>query len=523
MNPKDGVKRTPADYEKIIPAYFETGNNPELLSGNNEKGFLLKEFYFDSFLTESGKNFPAVKGLENDELWFEMVTDVISNWADDRSSGDEHEWDTIISDVAGRAKIEDNERHFRLRYSGYLVAALILLSVIAVSVLMKMEPKNIDLLSKSIAKPSDIKRCDADGIDNTTNRIIKNGKEHNIIDLDSGSRAFVDSGALVSDIRIEDERVSVNVLKGAVSFSVAKKRQRSFIVNAGLADIVVTGTKFRVIRMEHVVTVAVNSGSVYTVYNNGEGKTNLKGGQVAMVMRDTIVVLSNDSIPDLPERKLLKNLLQSYDDIEDGSEPISKRTADSLIDIMFTSGLSFAAEGDMIEHFSCILDSKGRYGDALTVLQHHPEYSSNSTFNEVLTKLRSSLLLKTGDTAAAVTFMENSADDQRNLKGRCDALWMLYKLHLKSHDVLNADTCLHQYVECTHKNEDLDKVIIDHAHLLRNTSLIDAAQFWYEYLLENFAESKYRKDAEYWVSDCVVQKSIGKNSALYNKSTSSGR
>jgi hypothetical protein len=69
----------------------------------------------------------------------------------------------------------------------------------------------------------------------------------------------------------------------------------------------------------------------------------------------------------------------------------------------------------------------------------------------------------------------------------------------------------------------MDKMIIDHAHLLRNASMIDASQFWYEYLLDYFAESKYRKDAEYWVSDCIVQKSIGKNSALKNKSTSSGR
>ncbi|HEX2955619.1 MAG TPA: FecR family protein, partial [Chitinispirillaceae bacterium] len=404
---------------------------------------------------------------------------------------------------------------------GYLTAALILLSVVSISIFVKIIrlKSGVAITSKIVA--NDI--SDVSDIINDRENGIHNNVRCNIIDLDSGSRAFADSGALVSDIKIEDKKVSVHVLKGAVSFSVAKKRQRSFIVNAGLADIVVTGTKFRVIRMENVVTVAVNTGSVYTAYNNGTNKTTLKVGQVAMVMKDTIAVISNDSLPDLPERKLLPNLLEAYDDAWGGSESFSKRTVDSLTDIMFTSGLSFEDEGDLIEHFSFILESKGRFNDALTVLQHHPEYVSNKTSNATLTKLRSTLLLKTGDTAAAVAFMENTINDRKNLKARCNTLSKLYNLYLKSHNVLRADTCLHQFVECTQKKEGIDKVIIDHAHLLRNASMIDPALFWYEYLLENFAESKYRKDAEYWVSDCIVQKSIGKNSALYNKSISSGR
>jgi hypothetical protein len=523
MSIKYDGKHPPADYEKIIPEYFGIVSNPDQMSKNDELKASGKEIVFDSMLTETGKNFPAVKGLENDELWFEMVASVVDKYAGCGLNGKDQEWETIVTDVVNKTNLKSKVRRLKPTYIGYLAAALIILSVVSISIFFKMihSKNSLTITSKVVSKDSSGSVSDL--LKGPDNRIHNNNGQCTIIDLDSGSRAIVDSGALVSDIKIEDTRVSVRVLKGAVSFSVAKKKQRSFIVNAGLADIVVTGTKFRVIRMDDIVTVAVNNGSVNTVYNNGAGKTVLTSGQVAMVMKDTIAVITNDSMPDIPERKLLSTLLETYGDIDDGPKSISKRAADSLLDIMFNSGLPFAADGDLIEHFSCILESKGKYGDALTVLRHHPEYASNRTSNITLTKLRSTLLLKTGDTTAAVIFMENAANDLRNLKGKCDALSKLYILYLKSHNILRADTCLSQYIACDQKKEGMDKMVIDHAHMLRNASMIDAALFWYEYLLENFANSKYRKDAEYWVSDCVVQKSIGKNSALNNKSTSSGQ
>lgn len=523
MSIKYNGKHPPADYEKIIPEYYGAVGNSDQLLKNDELQALDKQILFDSILTETGKNFPAVKGLENDELWFEMVTTVMDTYVESEQNGKEQEWNAIISDVVSHTKLRGKVRRFKPAFIGYLAAALIILSVVSISVFVKKMQPESDISRTPTVVSNNGKSSVSDLINYPASRILNDNRQRNIIDLDSGSRAVVDSGALVSDIQIEDKRVSVQVLKGAVSFSVAKKKRRAFVVNAGLADIVVTGTKFRVIRMDNVVTVAVNSGSVTTVYNNGSGKTILTGGQVALVMKDTIAVITNDSIPELPKRKLLTNFLAMDGEIDDVSESISKGAADSLLDIMFTSGLSFAAEGDLIEHFSCILESKDRFGDALTVLRHHPGYASNGTNRTTLTKLRSKLLLKAGDTTAAVAFMESSAHDQSNPKDRCDALGVLYKLHLKGHNVLKADTCLRQYVECTQKKEGMDKLIIDHAHHLRNASMIDHAIFWYEYVLEHFAGSKYRKDAEYWVSDCIVQKTIGKNSALFNKPTSSGR
>jgi hypothetical protein len=516
-------KYLPADYEYILPAYYDTGINSHSRSEKNENDLLFKELIFDSLLTENGKSFPVVKGLENDELWFEMITTMVNNkYTDEKQYGEAQEYYSIISRVVNQERPHSKGRSKKSGYL-FLAAALILLSVVSISLVIKMMLDKNSISIASINTKSDVQNHGADSILNREDRMLNKNREFKIIDLDSGSRAFVDSGALVSDIQIEDKRVTVHVLRGAVAFSVAKKKTREFVVKAGLADIVVTGTKFKVIRMDDVVTVAVNNGSVNTMYKNGTRKIVLTDGQVAMVMKDAITVLTNDSIPDIPERKLLKNLLEIDADIDDGFKSISKKAADSLLDKIFTSGVTDAAEGDLIEHFSLLLESKGRWEDALTVLRHHPEFSNNRAGYNSLTKLKSTLFLKTGDTSTAVKCMENAVANLNNQTDRCDGLYKLYKLHLKNHNLLKTDTCLHSLVECTQMKAGLDKVIIDHAHQLRNAFMIDAALFWYEYVLENFAESKCRKDAEYWISDCVIKKGMEKNSALYNTSTSSGQ
>lgn len=523
MNCKYTGKNPPADYEMMIPQYYGVINNVSQPENEEQHELLVKEMTFDSLLTETGKNFPSICGLETDELWFELITTVLDKHVDTSQNGTSPEWIGTISDIVNNTKLTNNKHRFKSANIVYLAAAVILLSAISVSFLIKIESDKNRMRGKTTVVSNDIENRVTDARIDREKRITENFRKCNIINLDSGSKAFVDSGAIVSDIQIADKRVSLNVLRGAVGFSVAKKRTREFVVKAGLADIVVTGTKFRVIRMDNIVIVAVVNGSVITKYKNGAGKVILTDGQVAMAMKDTISIIINDSIPEIPERRLLKNLLETDTDIDDGFETISKRAADSLFNKMFTSGVTYCAEGDLIEHFSLILESKGRYTDALSVLRYHPEFSDNRAGYNSFTKLKSTLLLKTGDTATAVKCIENAAGNLNNQADRCDALYKLYRMDLKRHSLLKADTCLYQLVECAQKKEGMDRVIIDHAHQLRNASMIDPALYWYEYVLENFAESTYRKDAEYWVSDCIVQKSIGKNSALYNKSTSSGR
>jgi hypothetical protein len=522
MNNNYTVKNPPADYEMILPRYYDVMKNAHQPGIDDGHELLVKEMTYDSLLTETGKNFPLIRGLENNELWFELITNVLDKHVDTSQNDVNPEWNGTISDIVNKTKLNSNITRFKAAKIGYLAAALILLSVISVSLLIKTESDKNRIPGKTSVVSRDVNNRITDVEIDTEKRTIENLRKCNIINLDSGSRAIVDSGAIVSDIQIADKRVSLNVLRGAVAFSVAKKRTREFIVNAGVADIVVTGTKFRVIRMDSVVTVAVNNGSVKTMYKSGAGEVILTDGQVAIVMKETILVIKHDSLPDIPERKLLRNLLDKDDVGEYGYELISKRTADSLLDILFTSGMTYPAEGDLIEHFSLILESKGRYKDALTVLQHHPEFSNNGAVYNSLTKMKSTLLLKNGDTNTAVRYIENVLGDSKKQEDRCNALSKLYTIFQKSHNLLKADTCLHHLVECTYKNNGLDKIIIDHAHQLRNASKPELALFWYEYVLENFIESNYRKDAEYWISDCVIKKSMEKNSALYNKSTSSG-
>lgn len=341
-----------------------------------------------------------------------------------------------------------------------------------------------------------------------------------IVKLDSGTTAVVDSGAVLADIEITDKVVSMLVVKGSVSFSVSKKRSRKFIVHAGIADIIVTGTRFRVVRMDDVLSVAVNEGSVNAVYNDGTSLLPLSTGQAALVYGDTISVITNNWYPQLNERKLLSKIIGSDEDELTESRITSRIIADSLLYNLFTPGVLHLRKFELIENFSTILQSQGRYRDALSIMEYFSRDKDESGNGLNALKMKSELFLKNGDTADAVRCLEVLQKKYGDSTQKCSVLLKLYKISMKKRTLQRAENCFRRYVECNPGKKSIDKEVIDHAHAMRNGSLFDEAIYWYEYILDKFPESSIHSDAQYWVSDCIIKKRISKTNAFKDKVSS---
>jgi hypothetical protein len=502
-------------FEKILLGY-NSGENPCRIENNREFVEEFKrEIQFDSLLLETSKNFPKIRGLENDEKWFELINDTLQNNQSKTSLYSAHQWKDIVAETTNiRSNTLKNMNKISIR-SWYLVAAVLLLSAISVHVILnntgfKRWGKTISSVQK--APDTIVQKSSISGIDNHEEKNVT--RSTNVIVLDSGSTVSIDPGAEIADIQIVSNKVSVSVVNGAVSFSVAKKKERSFIVRAGLADIVVTGTKFRVARIDDVLTVAVNEGTVNTVYKRGTAVTALRSGQVAILFGDTITVITNDSTPDFRGRNLMKNLIPSDESEIHAVSLTTKLVADSLINNLFIAGLHYNSKEDLLVDFCRILESKNRYKDAVAVLNQLNSSQSCLKRNANVSTWMSGLLIRAGDTSNALKHLKNQLETTNNPTEACKLILQLFKINSHTSRFLDADSCLLQYVKCKNTGSELDNLIINYAHSLRNASLFDMALYWYEYVLENFDGSKYRNDAEYWISFCVIQKGIVKRSTL---------
>lgn len=81
-----------------------------------------------------------------------------------------------------------------------------------------------------------------------------------------GSQLFLDAAAAVTLAEAGEDEVVVALEGGAVTFEVAKRPSRHFIVRAGDVDVRVVGTRFTVRRQRDDVSVAVERGIVEVVH-----------------------------------------------------------------------------------------------------------------------------------------------------------------------------------------------------------------------------------------------------------------
>lgn len=106
------------------------------------------------------------------------------------------------------------------------------------------------------------------------------------VSMDDGSQLTLNGGAKVHVTYYRNRRM-VALTQGEAIFDVAKDAKRPFIVDANNARVTVLGTRFAVNRLEHMVRVSVEHGSVRVEKNGAEDNESdfiiLRDGQVAEI------------------------------------------------------------------------------------------------------------------------------------------------------------------------------------------------------------------------------------------------
>lgn len=107
------------------------------------------------------------------------------------------------------------------------------------------------------------------------------------ISMDDGTQLVLNGGAKVHVTYYRDQRTVV-LTQGEVIFNVARDSKRPFIVDSRNARVTVLGTRFAVNRLEHMVRVSVDHGSVRVEKRRAEDNAEpdyviLRDGQVAEI------------------------------------------------------------------------------------------------------------------------------------------------------------------------------------------------------------------------------------------------
>ncbi len=106
------------------------------------------------------------------------------------------------------------------------------------------------------------------------------------LDFADGSRVLLDEGADLRTARSTKREVLLVLSSGAARFDVNPETERRWTIDAGLAQVVVVGTRFRVERSSDRVEVAVERGTVRVEgHLVPEGRRIVRGGHSIVIVR----------------------------------------------------------------------------------------------------------------------------------------------------------------------------------------------------------------------------------------------
>lgn len=106
-------------------------------------------------------------------------------------------------------------------------------------------------------------------------------------ELEDGTKLTINSGSEIEIIYYRNQRL-VKLYRGEAIFEVTRDESRPFVVDSGKAKITVLGTRFAVNRLQSLVRISVDHGSVKVESQSTQGNANgapliLKGGDVAQI------------------------------------------------------------------------------------------------------------------------------------------------------------------------------------------------------------------------------------------------
>ncbi|MGE8520351.1 MAG: FecR family protein [Alcaligenes faecalis] len=130
-----------------------------------------------------------------------------------------------------------------------------------------------------------------------TQRVLTARGERKQLELPDGSRLDLNTDTEVN-IAFYASRRSVELLRGEALFAVKSDKNRPFSVDAGQAQVLVTGTQFNVRREAEGVTVAVREGSVQLSMGPWwrRDRVMLSAGQVSGAVNNKVTPLGQERV-----------------------------------------------------------------------------------------------------------------------------------------------------------------------------------------------------------------------------------
>lgn len=168
----------------------------------------------------------------------------------------------LLRDVADESRLAYNwscieeRRHHRFSFSwGLVLASSAVIAVVALGItLFALSPSTMSAVDDTLllARPELIPVMTVPATSSEMKRVA----------FTDGSLLIMAPGATVEVVQSSSARFEIELLGGWVRFSVAPQKGRTWIVDAGLARIVVIGTHFTISRTPQTLTVSVHRGTV---------------------------------------------------------------------------------------------------------------------------------------------------------------------------------------------------------------------------------------------------------------------
>ena len=357
-----------------------------------------------------------------------------------------------------------------------------------------------------------------------------------IIAIDTQTAALADQHTSIQCREYRDTAITLSMNSGTALFSVQKGKYRFFRVRTPYAEVLVTGTVFRVAIEKSCCLVRVENGSVMVNHTEKALSLPVEPGETVRADADTLMeVWIQERIDELTaRRKLLSGFLgRPFPPLHDPAgfvDPLRSHSGENTeiagirrsilqgtpgIDSIVLT-LAKIRRGDpaacgLLVDLSRFYEARGRWYDAAAVLDAAGQCDTTpqSSLHETVRYRRGRLLLQGGDTASATEAFKRFIAEFPGSVWAPDIAGPLLSITRKQAGIDSADAMITAFVsersECVS-----DRTVMEHADALRENGLFNRALFWYEYAVTAFSDSKYRGDAMYWAGWCIVQQSIEK-------------
>jgi TolA-binding protein len=515
-----------------------------ILADSSLRRLLEQEAVLESQLCSQSLAHEPVSGLSAETDWDDLAA--VSAASGEKGCGamlTDEEWRRMIATA-----VETTPRSAKLtRFPGktafrYLAAAGIVLAAGTAMYLWKetaRELRNDHSSSPVVAVSSPFStpwygELEVFHIDTKGDSIITSEANPGIVSIAPQTAAVAEQHTAIGCTEYRDTAITLDMESGTALFSVEKGRYRYFKVLTPFTEITVTGTIFKVSIDTVRCQVSVERGSVSVRHlANGMIATVLPGQAVEADSDTLIAIRIEQGLSDLVARKkLLADFLEASSAPRNGTaRRMDHLPADPVRDSIlqrFSTAIAENAPGNdssveayvaghatdtnaglLLLDMSRLYESRGKWLMAAHLLNKFDDMPLAGTNGLAETALyrKGRFYLQAGDTSAALAAFTRFETEFPQSAWQQD----IVDLHIqilrsrKAPDI--ADTLLVLLAPAL-KHRIADRTIISHADDLREHGRFDRARFWYETVVTDYPESRFRGDAMYWAGWCMVQQNI---------------